>query len=191
MWVDVQKYKHYNLLKSLQTALHADYATFLRNHDIYKKGINVFRFEYPNAEHEHADHWWAIPLIQGAKPVENDWHRSTAVLKEIPGVFQSIVNFITPHGGLPLHKDFGSWQRIEEAMGHKVTGYTIALGIDMPSNDPNILGIEFDEDKIPRAYGSNDIVAFDGRNYLHRVWNKTGNWRVSAIVDTNITEWSI
>ncbi|NBP54972.1 hypothetical protein EBU71_00240 [bacterium] len=191
MWIDPKKFKHYEMLKSLSVALQADYSTFSRNHNIKEKGINVFRYEYPNAEHEHADSWWAIPLIQGTKAVPNDWHRSTAVLKEIPGVFQSIVNFITPFGGLPLHKDFGSWQRIEESVGHAVKGWTIAIGIDMPSNDPKILGIEFENDSAPRAYANNEIVAFDGRNYMHKVWNKTGNWRVSAIVDTNETEWAL
>ena len=194
MWIDPKHYKHIETLKqSLLPALETDYQYFKRKHDIERVGINVFRFEYPNAEHEHADDWYAMALFQGGQPVpptKNVFHHATACLKEIPGIFQSIVNFIRPNGGLPLHHDFGSWQRIEESLGHKVKGYTIAIGIDMPSNDPNICGMEFEKDNYPRTYGNKEIVAFNGRDYMHKVWNKTNNWRVSCVIDTDINQWN-
>jgi len=194
MWIDAKKYKHYEYIKtSLIPALELDYNRFIRKFNITETGVNVFRFEYPNREDDHADDWWAIPLIQGGEavpPLRNPWQHATASLKEIPGVFQSIVNFIKPNGGLPMHHDFGSWQRIEEAMGHPVKGYTIAIGIDMPSNDPNVCGMEFENDTYPRTYGNKEIVALNGRDFMHKVWNRTGNWRVSCVIDTNITHWN-
>ena len=195
MWINHNKYKHLEYLKtSLIPALELDYNRFQRKHNILETGVNVFRFEYPNSEDEHADDWWALPLIQGKEavpPLRNPFQHATASLKEIPGVFQSIVNFIKPNGGLPMHHDMGSWKRIEEAVGHSVKGYTLAIGIDMPSNDPNICGMEFLEDKSPKTYSNKEIVAFNGRDYMHKVWNKTGNWRVSCVIDTDISEWNI
>ena len=190
MWRSYKDYRYSDKLETLYPAMKADFEDWMKSHNIRKDSINVFRYEYPKAEHQFADSWWALPLAQGGKMVENEWQRTSAIVKTLPGMFQCIINFIEPHGGLPMHRDMGSWSRIEEALGKQVRGWTIGIGIDMPSQNPKELAIKFFDDDIPTCYGNGEIVCFDGRNHLHEVWNKTNEWRVSAVIDLNDEEFN-
>lgn len=178
-------YKHHHLFAEFYEALKADYAEW--SGDIRSDLINVFKYEYPNAKHQYSESWYALPLYQKKQFNLDQWQRSVAVLRKMPGLFQSTVNFIEPHGGLPMHKDFGSWKRIEEAEGRAVEGWTIAIGLDMPSDRVRDVAIEFDLED-PMTYSNGEVVCFDGRNYEHKVWNNTDKWRVSAIIDLDARE---
>lgn len=188
MWRSYKDYKHHGLLRELHQAMHADYLDWIKTHDIRNSTVNVFKYEYPDAKHKYADSWWAIPIAQGGKVEPNDWKRTSPLVAKLPGLLQCVINFIEPQGGLPMHKDMGSWQRIEQAIGHKVTGWTIGIGIDMPSESYRELAIKFLDDDIGTCYKNGEFVCFDGRNHLHEVWNKTDKWRVSAVIDLDDRE---
>lgn len=189
MWRSYRDYKHAFILETLYPALKADYEEWMQKHIVRRDSVNVFRYEYPGANHQYADSWWALPIAQAGEIVpDNQWNRTSAIVKKLPGLFQCIINFIEPNGGLPMHRDMGSWARIEQGLKRKVTGWTVGIGIDMPSKDYKELAIKFFDDDIGTCYGNGEIVCFDGRNHLHEVWNKTDKWRVSAVIDLDDTE---
>ena len=185
MFKSPKDYMHYDLLPQVHAAMKADYDEW--RGDIREDLVNVFKYEYPDAKHQYANSWFALPIYQQKQFTENSWHRTQEAIKNLPGLFQCIINFIEPNGGLPMHKDYGSWKRIEEAEGREVEGWTIAIGIDMPSDRVRDVAIEFDLED-PMTYSNGEIVCFDGRNYDHKVWNKTDKWRVSAIIDLDARE---
>lgn len=187
MFKSPKDYLHYHMLEELYPLMAADYAEW--HGDIRGDLVNVFKYEYPDAKHQFANSWYALPIYQQKQLTQNPWHRTSEYVTKLPGLFQCVINFIEPNGGLPWHYDYGSWTRIEEAEGRKVNGYTVAIGIDMPSDRVGKLAIEFDNED-PMTYSNGEIVCFDGRNYRHQVWNKTDSWRVSAVVDLDAMEFN-
>lgn len=195
MFVDAKKYKHYDKLVQMADALKLDYDEFIKDHPDPRKHICVFKFEYPELETkklDYEDDWWAVPIFVDGKIDQqmypNHWLRTKEIAKSLPGMYQQIINFIRPNGGkLPPHVDYGSWQRISQYFPNP-KGYTAALGIDMlEPQDTTKQAIQFGDEI--RSYGNKEIVAFDGRNYTHSVWNLCDNWRVSSVIDLAETEW--
>jgi hypothetical protein len=196
MFVDAKKYKHHDKLVEMADALKLDYDEFIVDHPDPRKHICVFQFEYPEItngrELEYKDDWWAVPIfIDGQidnKMYPNHWLRTKEIARTLPGIYQQIINFIRPNGGkLPWHNDFGSWDRISQHFPNP-RGYTAAIGIDMlEPRDKLKQGIRFDRDV--RSYGNKEIIAFDGKNYMHTVWNLCDAWRVSSVIDIADTEW--
>jgi hypothetical protein len=195
MFIDPKKYKGYNLLVDMADALKLDYDEFIKDHPDPRKHICVFKFEYPELENvklDYEDDWWAVPIfVDGEidnKMYPNHWLRTKEIAKTLPGMYQQIVNFIKPNGGkLPPHNDYGSWQRISQKFPTP-NGYTVAIGIDMlEPQDKTKQAIQFGDEI--KTYGNKEITAFDGRNYIHSVWNNCDNWRVSSVIDLAGTEW--
>lgn len=196
MFVDAKKYKHYDKLVQMADALKLDYDDFMKAYPDPRSHICVYAYEYPEASAAEGnifkDDWWAVPIFVDAtvdtKMYPDQWLRTKEIAKTLPGIYQQIINFIKPNGGkLPWHNDYGSWDRIAKYFPNP-KGYTAAIGIDMlePLNVEQ-QGIQFDNDR--RGYVNKEIVAFDGRNYDHTVWNLADAWRVSSVIDISAEEW--
>ena len=216
MWVDYKKYKHHTLLEELTVALQEDYKEWVAVYKPDHDGICVWRYEYadPNTvqlekdpdnllyelpdsqlEIDHKDSWWAIGLFFtrefiAANKFPGYWLRSKLILEKMPGMHQAIVNFIVPHGLIPMHEDRGSWARIEQDLNRKVSGYTAVVAIDYPSEDVREVGFRFVGEPQGRGFKTGDVFAFEGRVHAHEVWNFTDKWRVTCVIDIDESEWN-
>lgn len=192
VFVNPKNYKHYNLLEELSEALSLDYAEFKKEYSNPREfAVNVSNLEYGENDvaDDHRDYWWAIGIFHENKidnTFSNHWKRTKDITQKIPGMYQSIINYVKPKGYIPWHKDTGTWDRLKEYY-REPKGYTVAIGIDTIS-DTNIMGLEFEEGII--SYENKEIVSFNGKDYDHRVWNKSNQWRVTAIIDISLDEWN-
>jgi len=209
MWVDPKKYKHYALLEELKDALQSEYAQWKTRHDIYKDALCVYGYEYEdnsvqmkipdnflkenliNAEEvKHAKDWWAICLYfsrrsMGEEFFPGEWTESTNIIKRMPGVCQTIINFVVPNGKLPYHTDVGGWEKIESDHGKPIKGYSAVIAIDTPT--PNTFS--FLETPERKTFESGSIYAFEGRYHSHEIVNETNQWRATCVIEIAAEEW--
>lgn len=187
MFIDPTLYKHYNLLQDLVTTLTQEYQQ-VKDLDPTSYCIDVTKLEYPELTNYNAD-WWAYPIYINGTIDSGSWFTETKQLvSQLPGLKQGVVNYIRPGGQLPVHRDTGSWERINERWPG-TTGYTIAIGINMLTpSDVDVQYIAFGADK--RAHANQEIYAFDGLQE-HRVLNNADSWRVTAIIDIDGGEWNV
>jgi hypothetical protein len=102
-------------------------------------------------------------------------------LAEIPDAYQSFINFMHPHTVLPTHYDDEGNQTNMGTL--RVVGlkcYQITAGVIIPSNDPELCGLNINGEIIPTHEG--EIIAFDGTK-PHGGWNRTDQWRITWIID--------
>jgi hypothetical protein len=193
VFVNPKNYKHYNLLMELSESLSLDYQEFKKQYSNPREfAVNVSNLEYGENEiaDEHRDYWWAIGIFHENKiddTFPNHWKRTKELTQKLPGLYQHVVNYVKPQGYIPWHKDTGTWERLKE-YHNEPRGYTVAIGIDTIPNS-EIMGLEFEEGII--SYANKEIVSFDGQNYTHRVWNKSNQWRVTAIIDISLEECNV
>lgn len=100
---------------------------------------------------------------------------------KIDDCFQAFVNFMRPNSVLPVHADdeseAGNMGTLRSA-GLKC--YQISCGIQVPSDDPELCGLNINGQVVPVKQG--EIIAFDG-SVPHNGWNKTDQYRVTLIFD--------
>lgn len=212
MWIDPRNYSEFPQLMSLGDTIRSEYQGWMSKHDVYKDALCVYGYEYESddvqmksahdyskiqteivegTEVQHSRDWWAIGLYYdkqfvGDQMFPGEWTESTKIVKNLPGILQCIINFVTPNGQIPFHLDTGSWERIQQAHNRQVNGYTAVLAIDTPS--PNSFSFLHDSDI--RQFNTGSVHAFDGRNYSHQIVNDTNQWRVTCVVDLDISQWS-
>lgn len=212
MWVDPRNYTEFPKLIALNELIRQEYALWKTKHDIYRDALCVYGYEYESndvqmksahdytkiqhevvegSEVQHARDWWAIGLYYdkqyvGDQMFPGEFTKSTELLKSLPGIYQCIINFVTPNGKIPYHLDTGSWERIQSAHGMAVKGYTAVLAIDTPT--PNSFSFQHNPDV--RQFNTGDVYAFDGRYYSHQIENFTDQWRVTCVVDIAESQWT-
>lgn len=214
MWINSDRYKHDGVLQELTSRLMQDY-NLLRasGHDPVKQACQILKFEFPEVypelqfasdspEYHHPDNWqdrenprevWYGEgvYLDGAlnERYKNNWKLASEYVTQIPGLLQMMVNFIKPGGILPVHHDRGGWERIDRWTGERQRGFTVSIGIDIPSSDPKLCGLDFDREKRGQENGS--WLVFEGRNQIHTCWNLTNQWRVAAVVDIQAKEFNL
>jgi hypothetical protein len=216
MWIDSDRYKHKGVFEELARRLRQDYDELKQSgHDPIKQACQILKFEFPEVypelqfandspEYHHPDNWedrenprevwYGEGVYLDGKINErykNHWKHSAEYVQQgnIPGLLQMMVNFIKPGGILPIHDDRGGWERIDRWTGERQRGFTVSVGIDIPSSDPRLCGLEFDKDK--RGQENGGWLVFEGRNQKHTCWNLTKQWRVAAVVDVQAKEFDL
>lgn len=214
MWIDSDRYKHAGVLEELAQRLRSDYDNLKSTgHDPIKEACQILKFEHPDVypelqfhhqseEYHNPDFWEDKPnpkevwygesiYIDGkiSDRFKNHWIKTAEFVPQIPGLLQMMVNFIKPHGRLPEHHDRGGWERIDRWTGKRQRGFTVSIGVDIPSSDPKDCGLEFDGEE--RGQENGKWVIFEGRNRRHNCWNNTDKWRVAAVVDIQASEFNL
>ena len=214
MWIDSDRYKHEGVLEELASRLRSDLNNLrIQGHDPIKTACQILKFEHPDvypelryannsAEYHHPEAWEDKPnpkevwygeaiYLDGktSDRFKDNWKSTAEYVPQIPGLLQMMVNFIKPGGILPVHDDRGGWQRIDRWTGKMQRGFTVSIGVDIPSSDPKLCGLEFDGESRGQVNGG--WVIFEGRNCRHTAWNLTKHWRVAAVVDIQASEFNL
>lgn len=214
MWIDSDRYKHPEILKEFASRLQADLADMrAQGHDPIKTACQILKFDYPelypelqyasnSPEYHHPEAWEDKPnpkeswygeaiYLDGkiAERWSEHWKRSSEFVTQIPGILQTMVNFIKPYGKLPVHDDRGGWERIDRWTGKRQRGFTVSIGLDVPSSDPEVCGLTFDGEA--RGQKNGEWIVFEGRNCMHSLWNNSNQWRVAAVVDIQASEFNL
>lgn len=112
-------------------------------------------------------------------------------IQKLSGINQCLINFIKAGDPIPDHTDGREYydkkdniheekiKALENIHFSKDT-YQIILGIQIPSNNPDIVGFHVNNEI--RGYNTGDIVAFDG-NVMHGGWNYSNEYRITACLD--------
>lgn len=191
MLIDPTLYKHYSILQEMSAALAYDYQ-IIQYRDPMEFALNVYELEYPDAA-EVQNNWWGIYIsfLNEIDSTTSFFPETKKVAARLPGVYQQVINFVKPHGTVPMHGDTGTWGRIR-AQIPSASGYTIAMGINtlQPSNF-ELQGLRFAQNPAEQiTFGNNEIIAFEGLAE-HEFWNNTDAWHVCSILDIDIGEWNV
>lgn len=214
MWIDSDRYKHENVLEELTRRLMLDLKNLrATGHDPVKSACQILKFEYPDVypelqfaddspEYHHPEAWEDKPnprevwygeaiYLDGkiSDRFKDNWKSTTDYIPQIPGLLQMMVNFIKPGGVLPYHDDRGGWERIDTWTGDLQRGFTVSIGVDIPTEDPAICGLEFEGER--RGCRTGEWVIFEGRNFYHNCWNFSNGWRIAAVVDIKASEFNL
>lgn len=210
MFIDVTKYRHYDKLAEI-VKVHMEEFEEWKTKYWYEDRMQVTKYHHPDVYPELAnikddtdayhrpegipdrpnpkENWYcdAIHSVGQKGPAWDDWKRTAELTFALPGVTQHIVNFIRPHTKLRDHDDFGGWQRNAKDMGlNELNGYSLSLGLSH-INDKKKMGImmkhPFADINQYKSWGNGEIVAFEGKTHMHRVYNDCDEWRVTCIID--------
>jgi hypothetical protein len=132
-------------------------------------------------------YWFGFPLFDvNSENTEYTqyWPKTTEFLKEIPGLINVCVNFVGPNSRIPDHADIDI---LPEKIGNRTAIGTI-IGISMPSSDPSIVGFHVNNEI--KGWNTGDIVSINGYE-IHGGWNKSNDWRVSLLIDTDKVNWDL
>ena len=183
IWFDTTKNKNYHLLEQLRDTVIDEYHnTWKHKYTPEKDGIK-FSDRYGDG---HDLGWWGCPLVDATKPTQysEKWPRTLEAIKKIPGVLNVCVNFIQPGHIIPEHTD--DYYDMNENVVGKVRGYGTMIGINMPSNDPEVVG--FQVAGVKKGWSKGEMAAFDGYQ-KHGGWNYSDDWRVTMIIDIKDEYW--
>ena len=219
MWINVKKYKHYDKLLEITPLAQQDFANWKQKYK-YEDRMQVLKFEHPDVYPElkgtstssdlyhrpesipdrpnPKENWFCDPCSTdtGKKigPAFQDWKLSAPKILELPGIVQHLVNFVKPHSSLPPHDDLGGWIRLSKDTGRELNGFSVVLGLDTVKNKDQ-MGIMFNNvwtnTKDPRAWGTGEWVAFEGKTHFHDVFNRTDQWRVTVVVDIEYDQFDL
>lgn len=213
MWIDADRYKHENVLEELTRRLMLDLENLrATGHDPEKSACQILKFNHSDVYPELSsvndvefhkpeqfvdkpnpnEIWYAEALYLDGKPSDRfkaNWPLTTEYMDSIPGLLQMIVNFIKPGGVLPHHNDRGGWERIDTWTGDIQRGFTVSIGVDIPTDDPVICGLEFEGES--RGCRTGEWVIFEGRNFDHNCWNHSNGWRIAGVVDIKASEFNL
>jgi len=191
-WFDYKNFRHYDLLENLRDVVIEEYSSWKESHDHIKEGIDIHdRYNITEEDPEHLRNlvWYGFPLITGrivAEEYRNSWPKTLIAIEKIPGVINVAINFIGPQNIIPDHKD-DYFDMSPEIAGEK-KGWGTMIGISMPSPDVEVVGFHIEGEK--KGWDTGDIVSFDGYK-THGGWNKSDEWRVTMIIDTEQEYWDI
>jgi|LakMenEpi03Aug12_release.lakeMendotaPanAssembly.Ray.scaffolds.fasta_scaffold300332_3 hypothetical protein len=154
--------------------------------------------------YKHTDNWRFIPGY-----VEGKWNtdflvKSIKNLKELQGLLQCNINFLTPFGKITPHLDVGSWNKMATYYNKPdLDGYLIVSTIHSGMTDPKTktvgmrvgIGNSYTnwqpDDYVERRYPLvGELVCFDGRRGVHDMWNNTPEWRITAVFDIDINSFN-
>lgn len=190
-WVNAKLYSGYDQLEKAMPIIVEETRQWMANKDIVLNTVNTFGVnskdeltEIPvtHEEYKHMDDWRVLPMLYAKEWNREVFPKSHALLGTLPGLYQGLVNFVIPGGRIAKHFDKGNWDKIEEHYGHRVDGYSVVLNlhVGMVKGEKTV---GMDVDGIKKYPLTGDIVAFDGRNAIHDMWNDTNEWRVTAVLD--------
>ena len=221
MWIDTNSYKHYDSLIALGRIIQSDFEKWKLKYgtnEAYAKRIQVQKFEhhdvYPDYAHVKGgddlyhrpeaiedrpnpnEYWFCDAVFTdcGNKLMKNyeDWKESAELALKLPGIVQYIVNFVKPQSELPSHDDTGGWKRIEKDIGRKLNGFSNVLGLATNSSN---MGFVFKNryTGVPEKKGWNtgEWVTFEGKTHYHDVYNHSNDWRVTAVIDLEYTQYNL
>lgn len=184
-WYDYREFKYFEKIEELRDIVLLEYAENKDKLDQTKNGALVR--EIYNVDSDRTDvYWFGFPIIEVDNINERYakfWPKTSAFVKDIPGVINTVINFVGPKSVVPRHSDTDIEKEIigdREAIG-------VIIGINMPSTDPDIVG--FEVNKEIKSWGSGEIVAINGYK-RHSGWNESDQWRVSMLIDLDKKYWS-
>lgn len=219
MWINVKKYKHYDKLLEIVPLALQDFANWKEKYK-YEDRMQVLKFEHPDVYPELAgtstssdlyhrpesiedrpnpkENWFCDPCCTdtGKKigPAAKDWELSAPKILALPGIVQHLVNFVKPHSSLPPHDDLGGWIRLSKDTGRELNGFSAVLSLNTVK-DKTQMGILFNNiwtgAPDPRAWGTGEWVAFEGKTHFHDVYNRTDEWRVTCVVDLEYDQFDL
>lgn len=219
MWINVKKYKHYDKLLEIVPLALQDFANWKEKYK-YEDRMQVLKFEHPDVYPELAgtstssdlyhrpesiedrpnpkENWFCDPCCTdtGKKigPAAKDWELSAPKILALPGIVQHLVNFVKPHSSLPPHDDLGGWIRLSKDTGRELNGFSAVLSLNTVK-DKTQMGILFNNvwtgTPDPRAWGTGEWVAFEGKTHFHDVYNRTDEWRVTCVVDLEYDQFDL
>jgi hypothetical protein len=186
-WIDSTRFAHYDSLAHLRDVLLGEYAEVGADRDCIGEAVSVE--ERYGVDSQPNIRWHAYPLLN-SRVVDDSysvyWPLSTRAVLAVPGVINAAINYIAPGCIIPDHTD-DYYDMSTEVVGD-LRGVGTMIGIDMPSSDPDVVGFHVGEDRL--GWSTGDIVSFDG--YVrHGGWNHSLSWRVTLIIDTEISLWNL
>jgi len=192
-WVNAKLYKNYDQLEKAIPVILEETRRFMEtNPDIVANTVNTFGVDNRDEltevpvtpeEYKHMDDWRVLPMLYNKEWNRKVFPKSHALIGALPGLYQSLVNFVIPGGRIAKHFDKGNWDKIEEHYGHRVDGYSVVLNLSVGMKERGEKTVGMDVDGIKKYPLTGEIVAFDGRNSIHNMWNDTEEWRVTAVLD--------
>jgi len=114
--------------------------------------------------------------------ISNRFNRSILELECVPGIRRVFIVFIAPNADLPRHID-----DLERPPYDPSETYNLVLGVSVPSEDINDLGINIHTTDLNLK--NNHAILFDA-NVPHNAWNKTNDWWISSILVVDKTYWN-
>ena len=102
--------------------------------------------------------------------VKEKFSNTIEFIKNMPGVFSARGLAIGPKSIVPLHLD-----DMERKAFDLNDWYSVLIGIEVPSDDPNLLAVEVD--KCIYTHDNKKSIIFDTQ-IPHSAWNNTDEWWV-------------
>lgn len=190
-WVNAKLYSGYDSLYAAMPTVLEETQAWMKTYDVVANTVNTFGVKNKDLtevpvtpeEYKHMDDWRVLPMLY-----EKQWNTDVFPLthrlfRNLPGLYQGLINFVTPGGRIATHFDKGNWDKIEEHYGYRVDGYSMVLNLSVGMTDRNEQTVGMEVNGIRKYPMTGEIVAFDGREALHSMWNDTDHWRVTAVLD--------
>lgn len=109
--------------------------------------------------------------------VKHRFEKSISKLNDLAGLTRAFMVFVAPNSVIPTHID-----DLERPVWDPSTHWNFLLGIHVPSEDINHLGLCVNTDTINQITGS--ATAFDA-NIPHQAWNRTTEWWIAVVLLIN------
>jgi hypothetical protein len=112
-----------------------------------------------------------IPIydpLEQATEYEEIFKKSTDLIKAMPGIKRADYIAIRPNTFMPLHVDNAELPPYSE-----IDWYSVYVGVKVPSEDPNIVGVKINDDIYKHAV--NHAIVFDTQ-IPHCAWNYSDEW---------------
>lgn len=188
MWVDPKTYVDYHKLDDILQRIQNSLAKHSIE-ELHKIGGNWF----PEKEDCATFSIFLNNKDKILNRIDNEMEGIIKDIQHLAGVNQCIINFIKPGDPIPDHTDGRDYyDNKEEVHEEKLKAledvhfgqdtYQIILGIQIPSDDPTIVGFHVNNEI--KGYRTGDIVAFDG-NVIHGGWNNSNEYRITVCLDTD------
>lgn len=191
-WVNAKLYSGYDQLFAAMPTVLEETQAWMEQKDIVANTVNTFGVDNKDElteipvtqeEYKHMDDWRVLPMLYAREWNTRVFPKTHQLFRSLPGLYQGLVNFVVPGGRIARHFDKGNWDKIEEHYGHRVDGYSVVLNLSVGMKDREEKTVGMDMDGIKKYPLTGEIVAFDGRNSMHHMWNDTNEWRVTAVLD--------
>lgn len=138
------------------------------------------------AEKKHYEDWRSIHFLYERQWNKDVFKRSWKLMEECKGVKQIFINFIKPNGLITPHTDTSTWEKIEIDWGmplYSLEGASIIATLFSGMKDRSTKSVGMSVNSAYKFPMAGELVCFDGRWNEHSMWNRTKEWRITAVID--------
>ena len=150
------------------------------------RGIGYKEELKDEAEKKHYEDWRSIHFLYERQWNKDVFKRSWKLMEECKGVKQIFINFIKPNGLITPHTDTSTWEKIEIDWNiplYSLEGASVIATLFTGMKDRSTQSVGMNVNGVYKYPLAGELVCFDGRWNEHSMWNKTNEWRITAVID--------